>query len=64
MKTKICVKTRLTPCLLFADDAVLITTSTEEEQEFFNRFSLASKIFGLTIKNRKASISQDQLLNK
>ena len=53
---KTLVKSSVIRDLLFADDAALVATSLEEAQCLVDRFSRASKAFGLTISIKKTEV--------
>ena len=60
LKAKTKVREVLIRDMLFADDAALATHTQEELQSLMNRFSMASKDFGLTISLKKTNVlSQD-----
>ena len=56
MKAKTKTRSQLLRDLLFADDAALVTHSLDDMQEIVDRFSLASKAFGLTISIKKTEL--------
>jgi hypothetical protein len=60
LRAKTKVREELIRDMLFADDAALATHTQEELQSLMNRFSMASKDFGLTISLKKTNVlSQD-----
>ena len=55
-QAKTLTRTSLIRDLLFADDAAFVATSFEEAQDLVDRFSKASKTFGLTISIKKTEV--------